>query len=80
MFDQADSILGIPLSRICFDGPEELLRQTENTQPARYLHSVILTRLMKSRDAVMAAGSFAWRVQRSRVRRNSHILSKPGAR
>ena len=56
MFDQADSILGIPLSRICFDGPEELLRQTENTQPAIFLHSVILTRLMKSRDAVMAAG------------------------
>ncbi|MBE3112066.1 MAG: ACP S-malonyltransferase [Acidobacteria bacterium] len=31
---QADSILGRSLSKICFDGPEELLRQTINTQPA----------------------------------------------
>jgi [acyl-carrier-protein] S-malonyltransferase len=56
MFNQADNILGISLSRICFEGPEEILRQTENTQPAIFLHSVILTHLMREKDAGMAAG------------------------
>jgi len=34
VFDAADSALGFPLSRLCFDGPEDDLRQTINTQPA----------------------------------------------
>lgn len=34
LFQDADSILGHPLSEICFQGPEDLLRQTENAQPA----------------------------------------------
>jgi [acyl-carrier-protein] S-malonyltransferase len=34
IFKQADEVLGIPLSRLCFEGPEEDLKQTINTQPA----------------------------------------------
>ena len=34
LFQDADSILGRPLSQICFQGPDDLLRQTENAQPA----------------------------------------------
>ncbi len=34
IFDEADQALGFPLSRLCFDGPEEDLKLTENTQPA----------------------------------------------
>jgi len=34
IFRQADEILGLPLSRLCFDGPEDELRQTINAQPA----------------------------------------------
>ncbi|MCL0057730.1 ACP S-malonyltransferase [Dehalococcoidales bacterium] len=34
VFDQADEALGFPLSRLCFDGPEDELRQTVNAQPA----------------------------------------------
>jgi [acyl-carrier-protein] S-malonyltransferase len=34
VFDQADQALGFPISRLCFDGPEEELRQTVNAQPA----------------------------------------------
>ncbi len=34
VFDQADQALGFPLSRLCFDGPEDELRQTINAQPA----------------------------------------------
>jgi len=34
LFERADSILGFSLSNLCFNGPEEELRQTYNTQPA----------------------------------------------
>lgn len=34
VFDQADKTLGFPLSRLCFEGPEDELRQTINAQPA----------------------------------------------
>jgi [acyl-carrier-protein] S-malonyltransferase len=34
VFDEADETLGFPLSRLCFEGPEDQLKLTENTQPA----------------------------------------------
>ncbi len=34
VFEEADKALGFRLSDLCFDGPDEALRQTENTQPA----------------------------------------------
>lgn len=34
VFDQADKVLGFPLTRLCFEGPEEELRLTINAQPA----------------------------------------------
>jgi [acyl-carrier-protein] S-malonyltransferase len=34
VFDEADSTLGFPLSRLCFEGPEDALNQTINVQPA----------------------------------------------
>ena len=34
VFDEADSVLGMPLSRLCFEGPEDQLKLTENQQPA----------------------------------------------
>ena len=34
IYDQADDVLGFPLSRLCFEGPEDELRQTINAQPA----------------------------------------------
>jgi len=34
VFKQADEVLGFPLSRLCFEGPEAELRQTINAQPA----------------------------------------------
>jgi len=39
LYCQADEILGRDLSRIIFEGPEEVLTQTENSQPAIYLTS-----------------------------------------
>lgn len=55
-FDEADTVLGFPLSKICFDGPEEELKQTKNTQPAIFVHSVALWNLLKPADAAMVAG------------------------
>jgi [acyl-carrier-protein] S-malonyltransferase len=34
IFEEADDALGFSLSRLCFEGPEDQLRLTENTQPA----------------------------------------------
>jgi [acyl-carrier-protein] S-malonyltransferase len=34
IFEQADEALGFPISRLCFEGPEDQLKLTENTQPA----------------------------------------------
>lgn len=46
VFDEADAALGFPLSRLCFEGPEEELRLTENTQPAILTVSVAAYRLL----------------------------------
>ncbi len=55
-FKEADEVLGFSLSRICFEGPEEELKQTKNTQPAIFLHSVVLSKLYSGHRAAMAAG------------------------
>jgi len=34
VFEEADEALGFPISRLCFDGPDDQLKLTENTQPA----------------------------------------------
>ncbi len=57
LIEKADAILGVPLSRICFEGPEEELRQTRNTQPAIFLHSVVLFAAMDARPAMVAGHS-----------------------
>jgi [acyl-carrier-protein] S-malonyltransferase len=44
VFDEADSALGFPLSRLCFEGPEEELQLTANTQPAILAASVAALR------------------------------------
>ncbi len=56
LFEQADAIVGFPLSAICFNGPEEELRQTKNTQLAIFLHSVVVARVHRGEHASMAAG------------------------
>jgi [acyl-carrier-protein] S-malonyltransferase len=56
LFDEADAILGYSLSNICFVGPEEELKQTKNTQPAIFLHSIVLFKLMKNAKFDMTAG------------------------
>jgi [acyl-carrier-protein] S-malonyltransferase len=45
VFDQADHTLGFGLTKICFEGPEERLRETRYTQPAILAHSVAVWRI-----------------------------------
>jgi [acyl-carrier-protein] S-malonyltransferase len=54
-FSMADEILGYPLSKICFQGPEEELKLTTNAQPALLTVSYILFHLL-SREPGIAAG------------------------
>jgi [acyl-carrier-protein] S-malonyltransferase len=57
-FEEADAALGEPLSALCFEGPEDRLMLTENTQPAILAVSVAALRLLQSRGitAGFAAG------------------------
>lgn len=55
-FEQADDLLGFPLSRLCFEGPEDELNQTLNTQPALYVCCIATLRALQQErpDAVPA--------------------------
>ena len=48
-FEEADAALGEPISRLCFEGPEDQLALTSNTQPAMLAASVAFDRLLRSR-------------------------------
>ena len=58
VFDEADETLGFELSRLCWEGPEEELRATENAQPALLTHGVAAARVLSARGLkpVAAAG------------------------
>ncbi|KAF1082201.1 MAG: Malonyl CoA-acyl carrier protein transacylase [Candidatus Rifleibacterium amylolyticum] len=47
MAEKADALLERPISQICFNGPEEELKKTFNTQPAIFLASAILTEWLR---------------------------------
>jgi [acyl-carrier-protein] S-malonyltransferase len=74
-FAEADAALASPLSRLCFEGPEDELKLTENTQPAILTVSVAIARVLDARgwrpdfyaghslgeySAHVAAGTFAF--------------------
>lgn len=76
VFEEADEALGFPISRLCFEGPEEELRLTENTQPALLTVSIAALRVLEQEgfrpsfvaghslgeySALVAAGSLAFR-------------------
>ncbi len=56
LFESANEILGFRITDIMFDGTVEELKQTRVTQPAIFLHSVILTRVLKDFSPDMVAG------------------------
>lgn len=51
VFEEADRVLGIRLTSLCFEGPVEELRLTVNTQPAILATSIAALRVLESRGA-----------------------------
>ena len=57
MFDKANEILGFCITEVMFSGTEDDLKQTKTTQPAIFLHSVVMAAMMGDRFRPdMAAG------------------------
>jgi [acyl-carrier-protein] S-malonyltransferase len=90
-FEEADAALGEPLSRIIFEGPEDRLTLTENTQPAILAVSVAASRLLASRgltpafvaghslgeySANVVAGTFAFADALRLVRRRGRYMQE----
>lgn len=76
VFEEADDALGFAISRLCFEGPEDQLRLTENTQPALLTVSIAALRVLEQEgyrpafvaghslgeySALVAAGSLSFR-------------------
>lgn len=56
LFEQANEILGFRITDLMFEGTDEDLRQTRVTQPAIFLHSVILASTIENFTPEMVAG------------------------
>jgi [acyl-carrier-protein] S-malonyltransferase len=54
VFDEADEALGFPLSRLCFEGPEDQLKLTRNTQPALLTVSIAAFEVLKEKGLMPA--------------------------
>jgi len=91
VFDEADGALGFPLSRLCFEGPEDQLQLTANTQPAILATSVAAARALAARgvepqwvvghslgeySALVAAGVLSLRDAVVAVRRRGQYMQE----
>jgi len=91
IFEQADSALGFSLSRLCFEGPEDELRLTANTQPAILAASIAAFRALEARgaladfvaghslgeySALVAAGSMKFEDAIKAVRRRGEFMQE----
>lgn len=60
VFSEADDLLGYPLSKLCWAGPEAQLNETEHTQPALLTHAVAALRAVQAQlpelHAICTAG------------------------
>ena len=56
LFDRANTILGFDISEVMFNGTDEALKQTNVTQPAVFLHSVIAYKATEHGTPDMVAG------------------------
>lgn len=90
-FEEAADTLGFPISRLCFEGPEEDLKLTENTQPALLTVSIAAHRTLAARgirpdyvaghslgeySALVAAGSLRFSDALRLVRRRGQFMQE----
>jgi [acyl-carrier-protein] S-malonyltransferase len=52
VFEEADSALGFAISKLCFEGPDDALKQTENTQPALLTVSAAAHAVLRAKGIV----------------------------
>jgi [acyl-carrier-protein] S-malonyltransferase len=91
VFEEADDTLGFLLSKLCFEGPEEQLKLTENQQPALLAVSVAALSVLRSRgidpayvaghslgeySALVAAGSLRFSDALRLVRRRGQYMQE----
>lgn len=55
LYQRANDVLDFDLRRVSFEGPEEELKQTRVTQPAIFVHSVIVNKIVQDRFEMAAA-------------------------
>lgn len=56
-YEKAEDVLGFDLAGVSFDGPEEKLKQTRFTQPALYVHSYAIARLLRDKAVIASAAA-----------------------
>jgi len=59
LFERADRVLDRPLSRLCFEGPEDELRRTANAQPAIFVASLAYLEAAREQGAVATEPAYA---------------------
>jgi [acyl-carrier-protein] S-malonyltransferase len=59
LYEEADAVLGFSLSRLCFEGPTEDLDDTLNTQPALYVTSLAVMRVLEAEGRLQSPGTAA---------------------
>lgn len=92
-FDTANDIMDMDISSICFNGPEEKLKETYITQPAIFIHSVALFRILQEKgfmpsavaghslgeySALVAAGSLSFEEGLKLVKQRGALMYKAG--
>jgi [acyl-carrier-protein] S-malonyltransferase len=90
-FDEACDVLGFDIKKICFEGPEDLLKATENTQPALFLMGYVVFEIMANRGltadmcaghslgeytAIAVAGGFDFATGLKLVRKRGELMAK----
>lgn len=92
LFDAANEIMGVDLGQICFEGPAEELRQTKFTQPAIFVHSVIVAELLGiapdaaaghslgEYSALVAAGALTFENGLRLVKKRGELMQESGTR
>ena len=96
VFAQADHVLGVGLSQLCFDGPAERLNDTLNTQPAILATSIAVLRVLEEQkidhpayvaghsmgefSALVAAGALSFEDGLRLVRERGRLMKQAGER
>lgn len=93
IFERANEIMGINLTNICFEGPEDKLKQTQITQPAIYVHSMAIFEILKNKNykpdavaghslgeysALVSAGALSFEAGLKLVKIRGALMQKAG--